>query len=679
MRVPIDWLREFVEFDLPTAKVAERLTMVGLEVERVLELPEGETLAIYVTPNRGDCLSIYGIAREVAASLGSECRTTELFERARTGFGSSAQATTASNEKASIQIDDPKLCPRYSALAVSGIRNGASDSLIQRRLIAAGMRPISKVVDVTNYVMLELGQPLHAFDLSKLPGGRIVVRQAQSGERIRTLDDVERRLAPPMLAICDESRPIAVAGVMGGGDTEVGPGTTEILLESAHFDASSVRKTSKALNLSTEASQRFERFVDPTLTVAALLRTVELIGGEATIPLLDANSAHLGARSLSVRLSRASLLLGFEVDKDEAEGALERLQLSPTWKSDRFEVQIPTFRPDLAREEDLVEEIGRIVGYERIPEAPIVGSATQGRDSEVGQFAERLRGLFVSAGLQEVVTHTLQKPSPLSEPNQIELHNAQSEELSAIRSSLLPGLTGVLSHNIRHGTVSAALFEIGRTGTVRDGYDERMKVGVLMSGDVAPVSWRGKPREIDYFDLKGAIDSALAGIGAKAEYAKSPDRRFHPGRQASILLGEEAIGTMGELHPDLARAMEFRRRIYMAELDFDALHRAANLHAKFRSLPKYPPVLRDVAFVVEESAPYVEIEQALVEAAGDLLESAELFDRYAGKGIPEGSHSLAFSLTFRSPERSLTDEEANAAMERIVSMLGQRFGAQIRS
>ncbi|MCS7066838.1 MAG: phenylalanine--tRNA ligase subunit beta, partial [Fimbriimonadales bacterium] len=436
MRVPIEWLKDFVQFELSAAELAQRLTMAGLEVEEMEETPQGEVLALYITPNRGDCLSIFGVAREVYALLGDACQPTPLFERLNALILNPPDPDPGETPNhARVEILDPDLCPRYAARVIRGVRIAPSPAKVQNRLLAAGMRPISNIVDATNYVLLELGQPLHAFDLDTLQEHRIVVRQAREGERIRTLDGREHAVAPPMLMICDAVRPVAVAGVMGGAETEVTPQTRNILMESAHFNPPSIRRTARALDLRTESSYRFERFVDPTLVLVAQYRVCELIEewtGVAAVPgILDVYPKPYPPRELTLRLVRAEQLLGFSISDAEAQAVLERLNLRPQAEGKRaVRVQVPLYRyEDLKREVDLVEELGRVLGYERIPELPPAGVTTQGKDSPEGAFAERVRTILLSAGLQEIVSHTLEPRNPLQAPPPIELRNPMSDEL----------------------------------------------------------------------------------------------------------------------------------------------------------------------------------------------------------------------------------------------------------
>lgn len=689
-----------MQFELSAAELAERLTMAGLEVEAIDSTPQGEVLVLYITPNRGDCLSILGIAREVYALLGNACQPTPLFERLnRLILTPPASEPGETPNYARVEILDPDLCPRYAARVIRDVRVAPSPAKVQNRLLAAGMRPISNMVDATNYVLLELGQPLHAFDLDTLQEHRIVVRQAREGEHIRTLDGREHAVAPPMLMICDAVRPVAVAGVMGGAETEVTLQTRNILMESAHFNPLSIRRTSRALDLRTESSYRFERFVDPNLVVAAQYRVCELIEewtGVAAVPgILDVYPKPYAPRELTLRLARAEQLLGFAISEEEAQAVLERLNMRPQPAGGRIlRVQIPMYRyEDLKREVDLVEELGRILGYERIPESPPAGVTTQGKDSPEGAFAERVRTILLSAGLQEIVSHTLEPANPLQQLSPIELRNPMSDELRYLRSSILSGLVCAADYNRRRGMTDLHLFEIGRVFHANDApcsHQERLALGILMTGALHAPHWTGKPREADFYALKGVVEHLLAMLGIEAEFIPSlqrgedaseeqiADPRFHPGRVADVVASSRWLGRLGELHPELQRRYELRRRVYLAEFDMEALRELAVHEVRYRPLPAQPPVLRDIAIIVEQNVPAARLFATIWQAGGEWLESVRLFDRYTGAPVPDGSHSLAFSLVFRHSERTLTDEEVNARVEAIFDALQREHGAQPR-
>jgi phenylalanyl-tRNA synthetase beta chain len=688
MRVPIEWLKEFVQFELSASALAERLTLAGLEVEEIDSTPQGEVLVLYITPNRGDCLSLFGIAREVYALLGDACQPTPLFERLNAAILDPPPPSPGDvPQYAQVEILDPELCPRYAARVIRGVQVAPSPAKVQNRLLAAGMRPISNIVDATNYVLLELGQPLHAFDLDTLQQQRIVVRQASEGETIRTLDGRTHAVAPPMLMICDAIRPVAVAGIMGGAETEVTPRTRNILMESAHFNPLSVRRTARALELRTESSYRFERFVDPNLVVVAQYRVCELIEewtGVAAVPgVLDVYPKPYPLRELSLRLARAEQLLGFPIADEEAQSVLTRLNLRPHSVGERvLRVQIPFYRyEDLKREVDLVEELGRVLGYERIPALPPAGSTTQGKDSPEGAFAERVRTILLSAGLQEVVSHTLEPLNPLQPSRAVELCNPMSDELRSLRVSLLSGLVFAADYNRRRGIPDLHLFEIGRVFQYDDSPNrccERLALGILMTGALHAPHWTGKPPIADFYALKGVVEHLLTMLGIEAAFQPGEDRRFHPGRVADVVAQGVWLGRLGELHPELQRRYELRRRVYLAEFDMEALQRLASEGVRYHPLPTLPPVLRDIAVIVAQQVPVARLFDAIRAAGGEWLESVRLFDRYLGAPVPEGAHSLAFSLVFRHPERTLTDEEVNAQVDAIFEALQREFGAQPR-
>jgi phenylalanyl-tRNA synthetase beta chain len=589
---------------------------------------------------------------------------------------------------AKVEILDDDLCPRYAARVVRNVRIAPSPAWMQQRLLAAGMRPINNVVDVTNYVMLELGQPLHAFDLDLLPNGHIVVRRARPGEKIVTLDGVERELQPDMLMICDATHPVAVAGVMGGSETEVTPSTRNVLLESAHFNPTSIRRTSQRLQLSTEASYRFERVVDPGGVVAALDRACELLehigAGEPLSGVVDVYPRPVSERTVTLRPARCNLLLGMNLEAQTMLECLRRLQLQAEMRDGVIHVTVPTFRPDLNIEEDLAEEVGRVYGYENIPERLPFGHTHRGGDSPNTRLIRPLQEAFVRAGLIEVHTHTLRAPGPLDDPTRtpVRVRNAASEELSTLRNSLIPSLMDVVLHNLARRQTEIFLFEVGAVfSQLADGdYAETLKAGFAITGSVFPPGWDARYPAADFFTAKGIVQTLLETVGvAEAEYEALDDPRFHPGRSARVLAGGRELGVFGELHPDVLEQLDITRRTVLAgEFDVQTLWSLAERRVRYEPLPKYPAVLRDLAVVAAEDVPYQTVERTVKQAGGALLENVRLFDVYRGERIPEGTRSLALSLTFRSPERTLTDEEVDEIVARIVRAL-EEIGARLRT
>jgi len=682
MLVTLEWLKEYVEFDLDAAATSHLLTMAGLEVEGTEESEIGPVLSVTVTPNRGDCLSVVGLAREIIAKLGDKCVPTEMWHAYRSGWtigDEDSEHDCAS--LASVTIEDYQLCPRYAARLVRGFHVAPSSGRLQKRLVACGMRPISNIVDVTNYVLLELGQPLHAFDHDKLTESRIVVRQACPGDRITTLDSAEREVNPPMLMICDAQRPIAVAGVMGGLDTEVTDGTQNMLLESAYFNPVSVRRTSKALGLRTEASYRFERGVDPVGIVTALNRACDLIEVETGLKpvrgVIDVYPGGPQPRQIDVDLARAARLLGMPVEMGEALGYLTRLGMKVEPQEGNLAVTVPERRGDISREEDLIEEIGRVHGYEHIPDELPFGRTLQGKTGREVAFEVAVRSCLVGLGMTEVVNHTLRAPSPLDPTDQyVGPREPASPELSILRPSLLTGLLGSLQHNVNRGLPDLALFEIGRVfDTTANGCEETKHVSLALCGRKHLPDWQHgeKVEESDFFTLKGLLLTLVESVGAECENAPHADPRFHPGRCAALV----DLGVFGELHPDRIHKFDLPKGTLVAELSMDELFRRAKPHFDYKPPSRFPAIRRDIAFEIPKAVPYAQVEAVARETGGELLEEMRLFDVYEGKGIAEGNHSLAIAITFRKPDGTMTDEEANDVRERVWSAI-EALGARRR-
>ncbi len=636
MRVPMSWLQQYVEVGATAQEVATRLTMGGLEVEGIEESAIGSVLDAYATPNRGDCLSVVGVAREVAALYGLPLKVPVPH---------ASQSGGAIAGQTSVTVEDAALCPRYAARIVRGIQVGPSPTWMQERLEAAGQRAINNIVDVTNYVMLELGQPLHAFDLHKLAGERIVVRRAGEGEIIKTLDGEERTLNPSILVIADAERPVAVAGVMGGAESEVDAASVDILLESAHFDPLSVRRTSRTLKLRTEASYRFERVVDPNGVQRAIDRACQLLAEmgqpEAVEGLIDVYPQKREPRQLTLRVSRAVDLLGMDITTESATDCLSRLEFTVTSRvdSDAVNVAVPTFRPDIALEEDLVEEVGRIYGYENIPETLPFGVTTQGGESMDGRLIDRIKRSLAALGMQEVVTHSLSAPaffdSPEDAARRVPVRNVLSAEVSNLRRSLIPTILDVAKHNAAFQQTSMALFEVGRVWqlemspieersieersieerSIEEGEPggdfpqpvEYLAVAGLLVGAYDLPGWQnhGKVAPVDFYTARGLVEELVARLGITdltlTPLAESGSTLLHPGRSATLVRNGAPIGVVGEIHPRLAETLPFRERLYVFEIAFDALRAAVAVEgegarrARFVSLPRFPAITRDLA------------------------------------------------------------------------------------
>lgn len=701
MRVPLEWLlhllpAEFKEKGDSAEEIATRLTMGGLEVEGIEESALGPVLDVYITPNRGDCLSIYGVAREVAALYDIALETPVAASPAAGRDNAAAQTI--------VTVEDPDLCPRYAARIVRGIKVRSSPAWMQARLEAAGQRPINNIVDVTNYVMLELGQPLHAFDLKKLAGGRIVIRRARDGETLRTLDEEERSLTETILVIADADKPVAVAGVMGGANSEVSYATSDILLESAHFDPLSVRRTSRALGLRTEASYRFERVVDPNGVQQALDRACQLLaemGQPAAVPdRIDVYPNPIEPLTVTLRVPRAAALLGLDITMEIAADCLHRLGFgvderadSDTNDSDRLRVTVPTFRSDVTLEEDLIEEVGRIYGYENIPETLPFGGTTLGGDSVEGRLISKIRASLVGAGLQEVVTHSLGAPSFFDAPDdaarRVSIRNALSAEVGGLRRSLLPTMLHAAEHNAAFQQNALALFEVGRVwqneGVSESVPQEYTAVAGLLVGPLMPPDWqRGKGSPADFVTARGVLEHLLGGLGIRdAEFLPLGDSadafpQFHPGRSALVRIGgsDRPQGIIGEIHPARATNLALRERVYVFEIGLDALQQSvSSVPARYAPLSRFPAVSRDLAPRVAESLPYAAIEDAIASANIPILETMRLTDVYRGAPLPEGIKSLTLTFQFRSATETLVEGAVGEAMARLRTTLETRCAA----
>ena len=675
MKLPIEWLREFVETPLSDDALAAKLTMAGLEVEETTASEDGPVFHTKVTPNRGDWVSVLGSAREAAAALDVPL---------------ARQPAPLPDESADIErwvgvrVEDPALCPRYTGKLVRNIVFRPSPDWMQARLTAAGMRPLNIVVDVTNYVMLELGQPLHAFDYAALPEGQIVVRRAKDGETMTTLDGVERTLTPEILVIADKNKPVAVAGVMGGSDTEVSETTKHVFLESAHFDPGTVRRTSKALGLSTEASYRYERFVDPALAPIALERACDLLAewadGEVVLGRIDLYPQPLREKVIALRPGRTNAILGTQLDQATIAGSLRRLELAVDALSEPLSVTVPTFRPDLVQEIDLIEEVGRMIGYDTLPETLPPARGVGGGDAPMGRLTAQLRTLLVGFGLSEALTHSLAAPSAFDGPNladrRVTIRQALSAELSGLRQSLLPNLLDALARNARQRQADIRLFEVGKVfelGEKLGQYREPRRVAAVLTGP-----------NIDFFTAKGLVEALASALHLPGMTFSADERPLlHPGRSASVLLDGQPLGYAGEVDPDAVQehldVPASVGRVAVFELDADLLLFYADPALRYTPLPRFPAISRDLAVVVELATPYGLLEATAWEAvSAELTEAITLQSIYTGERMAEGKKSVALRLTFRAPDRTLTDAEVDAQVANAERLLTERVGAEKR-
>ncbi len=661
------------------------------------EAPVGQELKSYladllididVTPNRPDCLSVVGIAREIAALTGAQLRMPPTTIPPN-DFQSSDLIT--------VEIRDPDLCPRYSAVVIKGITIKPSPLWMQRRLYLCGVRPISNIVDVTNYVMLERGQPLHAFDGKKLHDG-IVVRRASPGETFTTLDGELRRLSPEMLVIADHQEAVAVAGVMGGLYSEVDDSTTLVVLESANFNRTSIRRTSQGLRLSTEASKRFDKRLDPELTVPSALRAAalmaELGGGAVGQGVVDVYPQPEHPRILSITQLEVERLLGLRFTKVEIRRVFESLGFEVAELDDRLELVVPIFRRDVEGKADLSEELARIKGYDLIPTTLPTGAIPEALPEPYRRWERVARQTLTAAGLQEVITYSLVDCDTVTRltvevghgvaeipQEMIRLQNPMTPEQACLRTSMLGSLMRTVASNMRHESRSY-IFELGRVylPPLDPLPVERRTLGIAFTGPREFEAWNSHAGDGDFFDLKGMVEALLHALGIQnAAFEPARHTAMHPGRTARLRVGDRVAGYLGEIHPTVVERYDLQpHRLYAAELDFDTLISLATPERSYEPLSRFPAISHDIAVILDETVPNAELVELIRESGAPLLSEVRLFDVYLGAPIPPGKKSLAYSLTYRASDRTLTDQEVAEVEERVVQALTSRFGAYLR-
>ncbi|OPA76792.1 phenylalanine--tRNA ligase subunit beta [Paenibacillus selenitireducens] len=666
-------------------------TEIGTPIVDVLAIND-HVLELDLTPNRSDCLSMLGVAYEVAAILGREVKLPQVQAEVSTNG-------EAAKDKVKVNITDKALCHHYTARYISGVKVSASPLWLQNRLMAAGVRPINNIVDITNYVMLEYGQPLHAFDADKLAGGQIDVRSARNGEVMVTLDDQERKLDPSMLLITDGEKPIAIAGVMGGANSEVTETTVNIVLESAKFDGGSVRKTSRHLGLRSEASIRFEKEVNPEAVIPAINRAAELMaalaGGAVAQGIVQAIVTEPQATVVKLSLAKVNRYLGTTLATDEIKAIFDRLQFAYDDQGESVLVTVPKRRGDITQDVDLIEEIARLYGYENIPTTLIEGSTTPGGFTKSQRIRRELRQLLTDNGIHEVISYSFTHPSQteifgsLTDGlRPVPLAMPMSEERSVLRTSIVPNLLDIATYNRNRKTDDVAIFEIANIYATQESElttlpQEQPMLALLLTGHAQSAQWNQKPVAYDFYDLKGVLETVFTSLGVAEQirFVADQPKGYHPGRSASIYLAAEAgdvlLGTIGQIHPELQREKDLGDT-YVAELRLAPLYDAADFAITYKTLPRFPAVQRDIAVVVASDVPVGQLVEAAKEEAADLLEAIQVFDVFVGEKLGLDKKSVAISLVYRHAERTLTDEEVTEAHGKVVARLEQSFHAELR-
>ncbi|MDQ7844097.1 MAG: phenylalanine--tRNA ligase subunit beta [Armatimonadota bacterium] len=688
MKVLLSWLREYVEIPYGIEELSDRLPMLGLGIEGVERLGDDAVFDLEIAANRGDLMSLLGVARELAAAAGTRVRPPAVRV---------VESGPPLGELTGVEVTDPVRCPRFTARMLVEARVGPSPSWLARRLEACGIRSINNIVDVTNYVMLETGQPMHAFDYDRLAGGRLVVRPARPGERLVTLDGVDRVLDEGVFVVADAERAQGVAGIIGGAAAEIGPQTRRVLLEAASWQAAMIRRTSRRLGVRTESSARFERGTDMDGILAVQDRAValmqDLAGGRVLPGVIDVYPDPRPAPRVHLRWKSIPRLLGLAIPQDECCRILRSLgfELAPSPEADGVQVTVPSFRRDVEREEDLIEDLARHHGYDRIPETLPVEIMAQGTRAPSLVAEETVRDILVRAGLVEALTVSLTTPAvlealrlPADHPwrRMVPLRNPLVDDHTHLRSTLLPGLLHVAQVNVSRGVGEVQIFEIGHVFLQEEGgIAERRRLGILMMGTTCDGRWNLPPEAvtITYYHLKGILEGLLAELGiSDSAFRAAAEAWLHPGRAAQVTVGGAVVATLGALHPEVAARFDLPAAVYVADVDLPLLLSRSAPARRFTPLPRFPPVRRDVAIVLPAEVPAAQVEEVIRASGGAWLERMELFDVYTGAPVPDGHRSLAYALTFRAAERTLAADEVDGALLNIRGALEQRLRAKIR-
>ncbi len=687
MRVSLDWLEDFLDVKDGLEKAQYALTMIGLEVTSVVNIQDDSVMDIEITPNRPDCLSMLGVARELAAATNQTLKipasVKKSYMKKEPGRGS-----------AKIEILDKKGCPRYVGCIIKNVKVGPSPKWLVARLNAMGTRSINNIVDITNYVLFETGQPLHVFDLDKLEGKRIVVRKAKKGESIVTIDAVRRELDPSILIIADKEKPVAIAGIMGGKDTEISEGTKNVLLESAYFDPIIIRKAQRRLRLASESSYRFERGVDFGMILAASTRAQEIIrdeaGGRLQGTITDVGGKRIKAKEIIFALDEIPRILGIDIPSRKVMDLFKRLNLKSTKNGKgRILVKVPSYRQDLETQIDLIEELARLYGYDKIPakHPSFILEKSYEEEKEEQTFLEKeTKRILYSLGLNEIITYTLISRfsvEVLGRPfdNLVRLKNPLSSNQEFMRPELLSEMFEVLGWNLNRKNTLLQLFELNKvylkdkdTGEIQ----ERLNLSLGMCG-ATNGNWKDKSREIDFFDLKGVTECFLNSLGIK-DYAieKTESFIFRDQMSTHIKIDGEIYGVLGEVKSDIARKFDIKQKVYLAEINMEDLFKKIDLKRRFKALPRYPAIRRDISMLADDSVNASSVFNVIKKEGKDLVRSVDVFDLYKGQQIEQGKKSLAYSLEYRSDERTLKDEEVAQIHKNIQEALVKNLGIQIR-
>ncbi|HWP95725.1 MAG TPA: phenylalanine--tRNA ligase subunit beta [Syntrophomonadaceae bacterium] len=684
MGVPLKWLKRYIEIDWTPEELAHRLTMAGIAIEGIEKVDDDAILELDLTPNRGDCLGILNLAREVAALSGKPVQIPPVPIK---------ETGEKIDDLIKIEIADPDLCRRYSARLVKNCQVAPSPEWMQECLVEAGIRPISNVVDVTNFVMLETNQPLHAFDYNLLgEEKRILVRRARNQELLTTLDDIERTLDEDCLLITDGKQPVALAGIMGGADTEINDQTSDVLIESACFWGTNIRKTSRKMNLRSDSSIRFEKGTDIDGVIYAANRAAQLLqdlaGGQVVAGVADVYPQPAKARTIRLRPERVNFLLGISLEGQEIKDILDKLGLKADEDQGDFIVEAPSYRPDLELEVDLIEEVARLYGYDHIVPRLPEGDTSPGGLEPYQKFRNRVRELM-ARNFYEVVNYSFINPTALDRiqvpvdsalRSVVKVANPLSEEQSVMRTVILPGLLGNIADNLARKNKDLAFFEIGAVfyPTLEGLPEEVLKLGAVVCGQRESY-WLKNNLPMDFYYLKGVLEDLLQELRLPVcRFDPIVDPSYHPGRAARISCDDHEIGLVGEIHPRVLENYNIRFQACALELDVKTLFALSQPRSMKEEIPRYPAVERDIAVLVPLEAQASDLLEAIQATGGALLKKIDVFDIYAGDQVPAGKKSMAFRLTLQSTEKTLTEAEVGLLIDTVVDALQSRFGGTLR-
>ena len=648
---------------------------LGMDIKEYLGLNKA-ILDFEITSNRPDCLSMVGMARETAATL----RTSYKMPN----FNYEVKCSSNINDELKVEVKD-SLCRRYMSKGVKNVRVEPSPGWMQERLLEAGVRPINNIVDITNFVMLELGQPMHAFDARQIESKTIVVERALDGEKFTTLDEIERELDSSILMIKDGSKSVAIAGIMGGLNSEIQDDTTEVIFESANFEGTNIRVSSKRLNLRSESSSRFDKDIDPNLAKLAIDRACALICelgcGEVMEGTIDVYNSVKEEGSITVDSKWINKFLGTEISKEEMKESLDSLDLKTELNDDDLVITIPTFRIDIAIKEDIAEEVARIYGYDKIPTTIFKVSTEREPKHKNELLNDKVIEIMVGSGINQSISYSFVSPKVFDKVNipadselrnVVKIKNPLGEDYSVMRTTTLPSIMESLGRNYSRNNDYVRLFEIGRVYIPNE--DESK---LPTEKNILTIGIYG---DCDYLDLKGIVENVIDGLGiAKAKYVReSENPSYHPGKTAALMVRNKKAGVFGEIHPDVIENYGIDVDCYVAELDLDALFEASNMNKSYKALPKFPAVTRDIALLCDDSILVAEIEETIRKAGGNLVEKVQLFDIYKGAQIPEGKKSIAYAIAYRDEKKTLEDKDIAKVHEKILKALEHKLGAVLR-